>query len=250
MSLITSCPQCLTSFHVKQEQLVAGHGKVCCGKCQHVFDALSRLGEAPASEAEKSTVELPKPAVNSPKTIVYTAAPLEERQTGPRAKRTVPRWLLALLMGMLLLFAVLQSIYHLRTTLAAQWPMVRPHLMAACAMLNCSVGLPERAELLTIDDSDMQLDAEREGVIHLSATLINNAPFTQAYPLLEITLTDAYDKPVVRRAMTPVEYLPDEQTQQGLAPGESIQIRLALTAGDAVAGYRLFVTYAEANENH
>ena len=250
MSLITSCPQCLTSFHVTQEQLVASHGKVRCGKCQHVFDALSRLGEAPASSAEKSIAVPPKPTVSSPKSVVDTA-PLEAKLTSPRVKRTIPRWLLPLLIAILLLLAALQTIYYLRTTIAAQWPMLRPHLVTACEVLNCTVGLPQRAELLTIDDSDMQLDADREGVIHLSATLINNAPFTQAYPLLEITLTDAYDKPVVRRAMTADEYLPGEQTQEGISPGESLQIRLALTAGDAaVAGYRLFVTYPASNENH
>lgn len=250
MSLITSCPQCLTNFRVKQEQLAASNGMVRCGKCQHVFDALSRLGEAPSGQAEKPTVEAPKPAVNPPKTVVYTA-PRETKLAGSRTKLSVPRWVFGLLIGFLLLIAVLQSIYYLRTAIASKWPVLRPPLASACELLKCTVGLPQRAELLTIDDSDMQLDAEREGVIHLSATLVNNAPFTQAYPLLEITLTDAYDKPVVRRAMTVAEYLPGGETEQGILPAESIQIRLAITAGDAaVAGYRLFVTYPGPNENH
>ncbi|HZV62965.1 MAG TPA: zinc-ribbon and DUF3426 domain-containing protein [Methylophilaceae bacterium] len=250
MSLITSCPQCLTNFRVTQEQLAASNGKVRCGKCQQVFDALSRLGEAPKDRVEEQLVPSPKPADSSPKFVADTA-PLEAKLTIPRSKLLFPRWLPRLLIGILLLLAALQSIYYLRTAIAAQWPVLRPALVAACELINCTVGLPQRTELLTIDDSDMQVDAEREGVIHLSATLINNAPFTQAYPLLEITFTDAYDKPVVRRALKADEYLPSTQTQQGIPPGESIQIRLALTAGDeAVAGYRLFVTYPMPHENH
>jgi hypothetical protein len=151
----------------------------------------------------------------------------------------------------LLLVALLQTLYHLRTPIAAQWPVLRPYLVAACEKLQCTVGLPQHAELLAIDDSDMQEDAERAGVIHLSATLVNNAPFTQAYPLLELTLTDAYDKPVVRRALTASEYLPGQDASQGIPPGESVQIRMTLTVSEAaVAGYRLFITYAVSNENH
>jgi len=250
MSLITSCPQCMTTFRLQEKQLTASQGKVRCGKCQHVFDALSRLAEAPADKLVESTSEPPAPVASPPKYVADTA-PLGAKLASPKAKRKIPRWLLACLIGILLLLAVIQAIYYLRSTIAAQWPMLRPHLVTACGFLNCTVSLPKRAELLTIDDSDMQLDAEREGVIHLSATLINTASFTQAYPLLEITLTDAYDKPVVRRAITANEYLPGQQTLQGIPPGESIQVSLALTAGDAaVAGYRLFVTYPAPNENH
>jgi predicted Zn finger-like uncharacterized protein len=248
MSLITTCPQCLTTFRVSKEQLATSQGKVRCGKCQHVFDALSRLGEVPALKVEKPVA--PPPPVTQPPRLVPDTAP-KAKLASRRSKPKMPRWLLVLLAVILLLGAISQTLYYLRTPIAAHWPMLRPHLVAACEVLQCTIGLPRHAELLTIDDSDMQEDAERAGVIHLSATLINNAPFTQAYPLLELTLTDAYDKPMIRRALTAAEYLPGQDTSQGILPGESVQIRLALTAGEAtVAGYRVFVTYSASNENH
>lgn len=247
MSLVTSCPQCQTSFHVGQKQIAASHGQVRCGKCQHVFDALSRLAEVPA-EPQSAPPSAPTPA-SSPKLVRDTAP--RAKLKSKRAKRKIPRWLLVLLALVLLLAALLQALYYLRTPIAAQWPVLRPPLEAACEMLHCTVGLPQHAELLAIDDSDMQEDAERAGVIHLSATLLNNASYTQAYPLLEVTLTDAYDKPVIRRALHASEYLPGQDITQGLLPGESKEIRLTLSAIDAaVAGYRLFVTYPGSNENH
>lgn len=249
MKLVTTCPQCLTSFHVNQGQLAASQGKVRCGKCQHVFDALSQLGEVPSSKTEKPVVAPPQPVTQPPRLVADTAP--KAKLTSPRSQSRIPRWLLVLLTLLLLLGAILQTLYYLRTPIAAQWPVLRPHLVAACKVLQCTISLPQHAELLSIDDSDMQEDAERVGVIHLSATLINNAPFTQAYPLLELTLTDAYDKPVIRRALTVAEYLPGQDSSQGILPGETVQIRLALTAGDTeVAGYRMFVTYAGSNENH
>lgn len=248
MSLVTTCPQCLTSFRVSKEQLAASQGKVRCGKCQHVFDALARLGEVPVRNAEKPVFS--QQPVTRPPRVVSDTAP-KKKLASRRSKPKIPRWLLVILAIILLLAAVSQALYYLRTPIVAHWPVLRPHLVAACEVLQCTIGLPREAELLAIDDSDMQEDAERAGVIHLSATLVNNAPFVQAYPLLELTLTDAYDKPVIRRALSPAEYLPGQDTSQGILPGESVQIRLALTAGEAtVAGYKVFVTYSASNENH
>ncbi|MGA8051562.1 MAG: zinc-ribbon domain-containing protein, partial [Burkholderiales bacterium] len=43
MSLITRCPTCGTAFRVQPAQLVARSGRVRCGKCSAVFDAISCL---------------------------------------------------------------------------------------------------------------------------------------------------------------------------------------------------------------
>lgn len=250
MSLVTSCPQCGTSFRVTQEQLSASLGKVRCGKCQHVFDASTRLAEIPASPPQPVAPPAKPPTpLQSPSRVPDTAS--REKLGGPRAGFKLPRWLLVLLALLLLIGALLQALYYLRTPIAAKWPMLRPHLVAICERLQCTIGLPQQAELLSIDDSDMQEDVERAGVIHLSATLINNATFTQAYPLLELTLTDAYDQPVIRRTLAPSEYLPGKDLSQGILPSETVQIAIALTAEDAdVAGYRLFVRYPGPHENH
>jgi len=43
VSLITRCPTCGTAFRVQPAQLVARSGRVRCGKCSGVFDAVSCL---------------------------------------------------------------------------------------------------------------------------------------------------------------------------------------------------------------
>jgi predicted Zn finger-like uncharacterized protein len=43
MALITSCPNCGTSFRVTPLHLQAHGGDVRCGRCSHVFNAFSRL---------------------------------------------------------------------------------------------------------------------------------------------------------------------------------------------------------------
>lgn len=41
--MLTRCPECSTSFRITTDQLVSRQGKVRCGRCQHVFSALSSL---------------------------------------------------------------------------------------------------------------------------------------------------------------------------------------------------------------
>ena len=146
---------------------------------------------------------------------------------------------------LLLLTLIAQSAYFFRTHLAGYWPASRPLLEAVCQQLSCSVPLPRNSELLALDDSDLQEDFEHPNVIQLSTRLLNNASYTQDYPLLELTLTDDHDKPKLRRSFTPEEYLPSgTDIKAGLPARQEIQINLAFsTSSETVSGYRVFVTY-------
>jgi predicted Zn finger-like uncharacterized protein len=69
--VLTRCPRCETTFRVTPEQLKARHGRVRCGHCQNVFDALDTLIDAtvqqvPApvrdSVADETPAEVPESA--------------------------------------------------------------------------------------------------------------------------------------------------------------------------------------------
>ena len=165
--------------------------------------------------------------------------------SGPWGKSKAALWILVPLALLLALAAVAQATYFLRTQISVELPQSKPYLVKACMLLGCSVDLPHDIDQLVIYDSDMQEDADHQGVIHLSSSLINHAPYAQAYPLLELSLTDTRDKVVMRRTFTPSEYLPaDRNAVNGIPPNDEIRIKLFITAGDvAAAGYRLYVTY-------
>ena len=105
--------------------------------------------------------------------------------------------------------------------------------------------MPKDASKLVIDDANLLEDDEFQGLLVLSSNLINQASHVQAYPRLELTLTDANDLPVLRRTFTPAEYLPaSTNIENGIAPGQELPVKLMLTADNqAVSGYRLFVNY-------
>lgn len=266
MSLITSCPACATSFYVNQEQLSAHHGDVCCGKCEHVFNALDRLVEVPEHanlgvppDDQAIKISMPEESSKSASFLIEeanTAVSAEEAekffgQSTPEAKyksaraRKLSIGLMSFLAALLLLLAMGQSVYYLRTPIATKWPAVKPYLIKACNILNCSVDLPKDIAQLVIDDSELQEDTEHQGLIHLTSTLTNHAPYALEYPLFELSLTDLDDKPILRRAFTASEYLPaGANVSGGIPAGEEVHIKLNLTAsGVTVAGYRVFLRY-------
>jgi len=154
-------------------------------------------------------------------------------------------WLIGLTAFLLILSAAAQLTYFMRTELCAIYPDLRPYLERACAELGCSVALPSNIHLMAIDDSDLQEDINHQNVIVLSSILINNAPYDQAFPSLELTLTDLGDRPVLRRKFSPHEYLPARHmAAAGIHPGEEVRVRLSLSVqGTRPAGYRVYLVY-------
>ena len=172
---------------------------------------------------------------------------IDDLSTNPRfdkPKTKVSVWLL--LFGLILaILAGLQSIYYMRTSLAADYPQFKPYLVQACAQLQCEINLPKNLDFFALDDSDMQEDFEHKDVIKFSSLLINNAPYAQTYPNIELTLTDTADQPVLRRLIKPSEYLANStNAASGIDSREEMRINLSIDVADiAVAGYRVLLVY-------
>lgn len=172
---------------------------------------------------------------------------IDDITADPKFQLTKPKrnsWLM-LAVVLLLIIAILQSIYFLRSTIAVNYPQFKPYLEEACRHLNCTVNLPQHLDLLTIDDSDMQESDDYQDVINFSSLLINNATHAQAYPNIELTLTDIDDKPVLRKLVPPSDYLNSGvNIVDGMAANEEVRINLAINVQNlSVAGYRVLLTY-------
>ena len=285
MSLITACPACQTQFEVTDEQLQAYAGKVRCGECDHVFDARSHLLDAPVSalteantteatsdaavyfkvSAEVANADVPAavpdlllPDAVSPALHADVAAtdtePLipaflrdvslaDERPAvieTPASQR-----LFIGLSGLLVLLVVWQWIYFTRTSLAANYPPTKPLLQAMCQSLHCEVSLPRDLAQLTIDDADIQEHKERQGVLIFSSVLMNHGAVAQAYPKVELTLTNMADEPVLRKTLKPEDYLPTSvNLDQGLAPQQEQAVKALLGVDEKlVTGFRVAIAY-------
>lgn len=359
MSRITACPQCQTRFRVTEEQLEVRNGKVRCGRCEHVFNALETLIEEtpllaaepapiqqtvaaeqdqellpaqetpitsgleaqqdetppsetgdtteplfeleithpetppeadeplfeldltqpeasadaadvqpehfPATSPEKETTAsettappaepepLPEPESKAetrvvriqppPVTIQPKVSPERPKYAPPPKPRRSWPWVLANLL--LLTGLALQGIYAFRDAIAAHYPPTRPLLEQACAPLQCRVSLPRNPDLISIESSELHADPARANIVVLTSVLRNRAAHIQAYPTLELTLTNARDEMVARMLFPPREYLRNAASiPQGIPSSGEVAVKLLLDLGALKAeGYRLYLFY-------
>ena len=73
----------------------------------------------------------------------------------------------------------------------------------------------------------------------------NRAPYSVAYPHIELTLTDTQDQIVVRRAIVPSEYLSGAVDTESGVPGNSeLAVKLFIDASATTqAGYQVYLFY-------
>ena len=250
MSLITRCPTCGTTFRVQSSQLAAHSGTVKCGKCGGVFNGVAALVE----ETDRLTLELsPQLGLFDPSRDTGDAVHGSAAQPVPDFLADAPgsrraRWLWALA-ALVALFAIAgQAGYRFRAEIGAAFPQAREPLRTFCRALGCDMSLPRRPDLMSIDASELQADARREGLIVLNAVIRNRAQFPQEYPALELTLTDEGERPVLRRVLAPRDYLErnrsEELLRDGIAGGADAPLRVFLdTSRTRATGYRLYLFY-------
>jgi predicted Zn finger-like uncharacterized protein len=155
------------------------------------------------------------------------------------------RWPFGLVAAGLALALAGQALFHFRGELAVSAPSLRPALEKLSLALGNALPLPKHIEQVSIETSDLQTDSARSNLLIMNATLRNKAPYGQAYPSLEFSLTDTQDTVIARRVFSPQDYLPAKTAANPVFSGNSdVAMRLWIEAVDlAAAGYRLFVFY-------
>jgi predicted Zn finger-like uncharacterized protein len=148
---------------------------------------------------------------------------------------------------LLVLIFIGQAAFHFRDAIATFWPATRPAIARLCAAAGCAVRPLRDAAMahLSIEASDLQADPAHKGLLILTATVRNGAGWPLAYPHLELTLTDAQDRVVVRRALAPAEYAGGTaDLEGGIAPNGEVALKVFIDASaTSQAGYRLYMFY-------
>lgn len=203
--------------------------------------------EAPQTEAPQR--EAAEPAAKSKLEITPDLQEkLQDLQQELQTNEKRARWRSVMwTLGTLVLALVLagQAAYFKRDWLAANYPAAKPALETLCSVLQCRVSLLADAERIKLEASDLQTDPDHANTVILTASLRNLAPYPQAYPYLELTLTDANNQPLARRQLAPKDYLPKQTNiESGMPSNEELAIKLPLElVGLNAVGYKLLVYY-------
>lgn len=164
----------------------------------------------------------------------WSASPLENLAPPATPRALWPFVLVALLLVLLL---AIQAALYFRGPLSRHMPSS----VSLFASLGIGVPLPREANQISIEASDLQSD-QTPGQLLLLATLRNRAPYAQAWPDLELTLTDTNDAILVRKIIPAGQYRPGS-TAASFPPGDT-SIELKLNSGlPQAAGYRLYLFY-------
>ena len=149
------------------------------------------------------------------------------------------RWPYVLVALPLFMALLVQLLLYYRTELVQRVPAISAFYQA----LAVDVPLPSNSELVSIESSDLQADAA-QGLLILQAVLRNRASYDQAWPLLELSLTNTQDAVIARRVLTVDDYLPALAQPRAFSANAEYQVRLKIDAKEVgAAGYRLYVFY-------
>ena len=194
-----------------------------------VVDALDESDATPTASAPQSADATagdaapapPKPTRRKPGA---PAAPSFARARVSAAavdrRRLALRWAAIAALSLLL---ILQLLLSDRARLAgdARW---RPLLTRLCGVLQCTLPAWREPRAFRVIERDITL--RTPGVLRVSARIRNDAHWSQPWPRLQLTLSDANGRDVATRLFTPAEYLGGAPTQSELGSGQSAALSM------------------------
>jgi hypothetical protein len=143
------------------------------------------------------------------------------------APRPRARWLAWSVLPLLALLLVLQFAIADRARLAADrdW---RPRIVALCGMLGCSVPPWREPAALHLTSRELRPHPSAPGVLVVSATFRNDAPFAQPWPQLQLSLQNLDGESLGLRRFAPREYLGAKPATGMIGAGQSASIRVEI----------------------
>lgn len=225
--MYTQCSHCRAIFRVTMKELTAAQGLLRCSECDTIFDAMKSLsttlpdehgtGAAPSPTAAKSVPPikvLPIEAARNKKT--QQAASTTEL---PTKKKASSHKLLYLSLAALALMLALQLLYTFRDTLLSH-PAASGIKQSVCQVVSCNETTAQRdVANIKMLSHNVYSHPNSPNTLIISASIQNNAPFAQPYPIIEVSFLNKKSAVVRSRNLTPAEYLGAQEANALIPPG-------------------------------
>jgi len=251
--MYTRCQGCHTVHPVNAAVLAQGGGKYRCGKCHKICNALEALfDEWPkASEQAFSQGELPELGLKltlgggEQSAPVPGAAGVPRDSAGgeaalPTRKRRLQRIIL------LTATFILTIIITLNLARFFQHPLLdEGSLQSTLIKLGMLRPAPQQAfrspDKIELVNRELKPHPVRPGVLSLTATIVNRADRSQAYPDIYLTLLDIHNRELAHKLFKPGDYLArSAELRSGMRPHAYLTFSLDVPdPGEGAVGFEL-----------
>lgn len=234
----TTCNQCGSRFRLTEKQLKQAYGKVRCGECDSVFNALQGLksfeGELPANYYEQLEDDLALDKTlpisdfeSDAESEQRRELSLHEAMYGSEGRSFFSLGPLGWFIGIILLAAVgiAQAIYYQRYQLIEN-PRYQQQVINLCELLPCAETAFASTEQLRLLERNVFTHPIANDALMVTGSFTNKAPFAQKLPDMLISLFDVQGKLIANRMFTPAEYRLDDKNRGVIKSQAIVQFRL------------------------
>ncbi len=176
---------------------------------------------------------------NIPHQLRDTVASFEQQTPPPgTAKRAV----YSLVSIFLILLLATQLVLFKSTALANSIPALQPLLTSLCNNLPCRYTGNHNSKLIKIASRDVRLHPKIKGALLISATIVNQASYSQPYPTILLKFTDLSGATVAQRYFPPKDYLGQLNKPFALMPSKKpVQLNIEiLDPGSDAINFQFF----------
>ena len=238
----TRCDQCKSRFRLTEVQLREAYGKVRCGECGAVFNALLGLknyeGELPPDyfehqfpQAESDNADTQSAARTDAqnRSDDRQALSLHEAMYGSERRSFFSLGPLSWFIGILLLSAlgIAQAIYYQRYQLIED-SRYQQQVINLCQLLPCAEREFASVDQIRLLERNVFTHPVASNALMVTGSFVNQAPFAQKIPELLISLFDLQGKLIANRSFTASEYLHEDRNRSVVQSQVPIQFRLEI----------------------
>lgn len=223
--------------------LAQGGGKYRCGKCHKTANALEALFDewpqarqqgAPAGDLPELGLALSLGAGNQSQPRTTS----EQTDLPPTKPLQRAAWIIAAV--------VLAGVMTLNLARFLQQPLIdMPWLQSALVKLGvrqAPAQVPFRAlDQIKLLSRELKAHPSRPGLLLLTATIVNRARHSQAYPDIEVSLLDTHSRQLAHQLFKPADYLtPGSDLRNGMIPQAYLSLSLEMPdPGEEASGFEV-----------
>jgi len=187
--------------------------------------------------ANEQPIVMPQQIISDPEVIIENNIPtlaipkalledFEKEKTSHASYRSMLTW--GGLSVLMMLVFLGQAIYFKHNELG-QISQLRPWIQMFCKHASCELSMQTDIGQIELLGQDIRSHPKNEKALLVSATIINNASFTQPYPGLQLSFSDMNGVKVATRNFMPKDYLPSKySSKKGMESNIPIQLELEL----------------------